>query len=255
MCEPFSAALMIGGSIAQGIAQGQIAGAQKKSIRQNAASYEAERGRQAGYQAENMGTFGDTLANYSRPKQDAMMVANTEKRQATYTSPFNNRDFTAAGPADYDPNSVVAARNAQTGAAAKEFALGQAMAKAVLDAFGDTQVQSNIYSANNANKMGTVNRIAGTSANAERVQQGTLQSKLEADKSAGGFMGGLGDLLSAAGMMAGMGGGFGSFGSKLPATSFAPVTLSNGMSVGGTIGGANIAGSGLFGSIERAFAR
>lgn len=213
MCDPFTAsmALAAGGAAFKSIAAGQVAGAQKKDIAASGASYEAERARQAGFNETNQKTVADTLDNYSRPNFDATNSANVAKRQTAYTAPLGNMDFGAA-PVATGTSSAVAARNASTADAAKSYSLGEALAKAKLDAYGDTQQALGLHSADNANNIGLTNRIASNSQRAEAVQQGTLQSKLQADQSKGSALGGLGDLFTAAGMIAAMGGGSGLFG-------------------------------------------
>lgn len=211
MCDPISIGLAAGGAILKSVAAGQVAGAQKKDIAAAGASYEAERARQAGFNETNQKTVADTLDNYSRGNFDATNSANIDKRQTAYVAPIGSVDFGAA-PVATGTSSAVANRNAKTADAAKSYSLGQAIAKAKLDAYGDTQQALGLHSADNANNIGLTNRIASNSQRAEAMQQGTLQSKLQADQSKGSTLGGLGDLFTAAGMIASMGGGSGLFG-------------------------------------------
>lgn len=211
MCDPVSIGLTLAGGALQGISQGQIASAQKRDIGKAGQSYEAERGRQAGYRDQNYATVGDTLANFSLDNQNKLQSDATAKRTAAYVNPLHGMTFGAAPVANADANYAVDSRNARTADAARSKAIGEATAKANLDGYGDMQTGNNIYVANNANKIDQIDRIAAGSQAAEGVQQGALQSKLAADKSAGSFVGGLGDLFSAAGSIYGMGagGGFG----------------------------------------------
>jgi hypothetical protein len=207
MCDPFSAsiALAAAGAGAKSIAQGQIAGKQKKDIAAAGQSYEAERTKQAGFNATNQATVGDTLTNYGRPNFDTTNDANVAKRQAAYTAPIGNMDFGAPVPGT-GQSSGVTARNANTADAMKSRSLGEALAKGKLDAYGDTQQGLGFHAADNASNIGMTNRIASGSERAEAIQQGTLPSKLDADKGAGDFFNGIGDVFSAAAQLSSMGG-------------------------------------------------
>ncbi len=190
--------------------QTQVAGAQKKDIAMEGAKYEAERAKQQGLQDQNAGTVADTLKTYS-PDANAQRLADaTQNRTSLYTAPIAGKNYTAATPADYDPNNVVGSRNAATGAAQKAKDLTMAGAKAKLDATGDASTLGGILAANNANKIGTTNRIAAMSEKAQEIQQGVLPAKMNADKGAGATASGIGDFLKMAAMMnAGSGNGIG----------------------------------------------
>lgn len=205
MCDPISIGLTLVGSGLQMYGQSQVAGAQRRDINAAGKSYEAERGRQQGFEQENQGTVANTLATYARPATDQRVASATDARQKSYVAPLSSKSFVADAPANYDVNSAVMSRNAQTGGAEKDRAISQAIAKAKLDAYGDAQTGGHIAADNNASKVGMVARIARGSQAAEGVQQNALGSKLEADKAAGSFAGGLGDLFTVAGMLGGGG--------------------------------------------------
>lgn len=211
MCDPVSIGLTLAGSAMQGMAKQQVAHAQKGDINAMGQSYEAERTKQAGFNATNQATVADTLANYSKPNSDAVQADATTKRQAQYVSPLQGMTFAAPVAADANANSAVSGRNANTAGAAKGFATQQANAKGALDAYGDTQQQLGFKAANNASNIAVVSRNAAGSERAEAVNQGTLQSKLTADQNKGATLSGLGDLFTAAGQLSSMGagGGFG----------------------------------------------
>jgi hypothetical protein len=146
----------------------------------------------------------DTLDNYSLPNQQKLLDAATAKRTADYTAPINGMTFAApTGPLSV--NSAVNQRNAATADTAKKLSLGEAIAKAGLDAYGDTNQNVNIVASNNANKIAATSRIMNDSANAENQQQATLQTKLAADQHAGDAIGGIGKLVATGGMLNGTG--------------------------------------------------
>lgn len=220
MCDPISAGLVAVGTGLQMLGKSQIANAQKKSIAKVGQEYQDERGRQAGYTQQQEGTVADTLNTYSRPATDQRMNDATTARQASYVAPIQSQNPVVKAPADFDPNSAVARRNLQTGVTQQAKSVSSALAKARLDAYGDAQTRGRIAANNNANNIAMVQRIARGSADASNMMQGTLQSRLEADKGAGATAGTLGDIFTTAGMMA-AGGGFDGlsnslFGAKIP---------------------------------------
>lgn len=209
MCDPVSIGLVVAGTALKSYGQSQVASAQKRDIASNGKSYEEERARQAGFRTENQGTVADTLNAYSRPSMDAASSTAIAKRTNDYVSPLDAKNFVAQGPADNAPNSAVMSRNVATGGAAKSMSVGEAIAKAQLDGNADAGLRANLHSADNSNRIGMVNRIAGGSADAENQQQGTLQSKMRADSHQGDTFSGIGDLFTAAGSLYSMGGGAG----------------------------------------------
>lgn len=215
MCDPISIGLTLAGTALQAYGQSQVGGAQRRDIRASGQSYEAERGRQKGFEQENTGTVADTLKSYSPDAMGARTDAATATRQKSYVSPLASHNFVADAPANDVPNAAVMSRNAVTGNAEQSKSISQALAKGRLDAYGDAQTGGNIAADNNANKIGTVARIASGSQRAEGVQQNALGSKLEADKGAGAFAGGLGDLFTTFGMLGAGGAGGGGMGAKI----------------------------------------
>lgn len=240
MCDPISIGLVVAGTALQSYGQSQVAGAQKRDIIKSGQDYEAERARQADFTKRQEGTVADTLNTYSRPASDQRMADATAARQAAYTSPLEAKSFVADTPADFDPNNVVANRNAMTGRNQQAKSIAEALAKAKLDAYGDAQTRGNIMSNNNANAIAMVQRQARGSAQAGNIQQGTLQSKMEADKGAGATAGTIGDLFTMAGML-GAGGGLKTLGGKLFGFSN-PLAAGT---VGSGFGGTSLAGTGV----------
>lgn len=227
MCDPISIGLTVAGTALQAYGSSQVAGAQKRDIAKSGQDYEAERTRQAGFNSQNSKTVSDTLGLYSPQAMGQRTADATATRQTAYVNPLTGHNFSAVNPADYDANNAVASRNAATGAHEQGKAISSALAKAKLDAYGDAQTGANIASNNNANQIDTTNRIARGSEQAEQVNQGTLDSKMQADHSAGSFAGGLGDLFTMAGSLGAMSpGGFSGLGSKLFGGSIAPFSNS-----------------------------
>lgn len=263
MCDPVSIGLTLAGTALQGVSQSQIAGAQKKDIAANGVKYqdyvnttqnarEGERTAQTGFFNDKMGTVADTLANYSRPNQDQLVGDAASKRQADYVAPINNMSFGA--PTAPGTSSAVTSRNDATAAAAKSKSIGEALAKGTLDAYGDANIASSAKAADNARQLAITQGAASRSQSAENVlqdgyakandmQQNTLQSKMEADKSAGSFTGGLGDLFTAAGSLVSLGGGLGMFGT--------PAAAGTGAAAGFNFPA--LPGSGVLGGIQKAF--
>jgi hypothetical protein len=207
------------GAALQSYGQSQVAGAQKRDITASGQQYEQERARQQAFTKEGAGSVASTLQTYSPQAVQQRTADAVGSRQTAYTAPLQAKNFVADMPADFDPNNVVAARNAFTGNRQQGKSISEALAKAKLDAYGDVKTGGDLAANDNANTLAMVRRIAAGSNAAAGIQQGTLQSKLEADKGAGSFAGGLGDLFTAAGSLYGMsGGGAGSslFGSKIP---------------------------------------
>jgi hypothetical protein len=209
MCDPITAALVVAGTAFSMYGDTKVAGAQKRDIAKAGKDYEAERARQKEYQAQNAGTVADTLRSYSGPAMADRTAAATDRRGKLYKAPIEGMSFQTDAPKDFDPNSAVAGANRARGLTEKLRALSLAGSKAALDSYGDVQQGASIYSANNANKIGMVSRIAGASANAEKVNQGVLPLKMQADQGAGATYRTIGDALKLAAAVSGMGGGFG----------------------------------------------
>lgn len=233
MCDPISIGLTLAGTAMSSYAQSQVASASKRDINASGqkfgtyladtgANYEGERGRQNAAFDTNQGTVGDTLANYSAGNQQKLQDDATAKRQASYVAPLGNKDFAAPISADSAPNSAVASRNQATADTTKARSIGEALAKAKLDAYGDAKTVSGARAADNASNIAINTQAATHSQQAadqkqaalnggNEAQQNVLQYKLNADKHQGDTIGTIGDLFTTAGMLgAGGGGGFGS---------------------------------------------
>lgn len=247
MCDPISIGLTLAGGAISAYGQGQVARAQKRDIAQAGQKYQEERTKQAGLTGENEATVGKTLDLYGKPNQDKMMGDAIGSRQTAYTAPIQAKNFVADMPADFDPNNVVAGRNAYTGKQQQASSIGEALAKAKLDAYGDVQTKSRIGANENNQAIDMVRRIQSDSAAAAGQQQAVLPSKLKADQGAGATAGAIGDLFTLAGSLTGMAGGLGNFSGSIPGV---PSSLDGVMAARY---GNSIQGTGLLGGLEKGF--
>ena len=222
MCDPISLALIGTGAALTSYGQSQVASKQKQDITSAQQAAQAARTQQQGYNAQNQATVADTLNQYSAPSQAADTAKAVASRSSAYTAPLQAKNFVADMPADFDPNNIVAARNAFTGNTQQQKSIAQALAKAKLDAYGDVQTQTAIGAQNNADQIATTNRIANTATAAANQRQAVLPQQLAGDENAGQTAGTLGGLFTMAGMMgAGHPGAFGSLaGQNVPASTF-----------------------------------
>lgn len=269
MCDPISIGLTLAGTVMQGIGQQQAAHAEKNDIYQSGRDYtqylsdsqknfEGNRTTQNAAFDKNQGTVADTLATYSQPNQQKLIDDATAKRQTAYVSPLNSMTFAAPSAADAAPNSAVSNRNAATGDAAKSLSIGEALAKAKLDAYGDAQTGMNTKAASNAADINITDQGAAqaqkVASNQQNVYDTTINTKqndvlpaqLQADSFKGSTMRSLGDMFTAAGSLASMGGGMGSFGT-------AGVNATPAMSALGIQNLAPINGTGIAGGFQKAF--
>ncbi len=230
MCDPVSAsvALVVGGSVMQGMAGQKVASAQQRTVAEGGrqfdkyldtsnTDYQAERGRQNASFDRNQATVGSTLDGYSMPNQQKLIDEAGAKREAAYVSPISEMAFTPPVPGANQKNYAVLNRNEQTGRDAKTMMISEALAKAKLDGYGDARVASSAAGADNAQNI-LINTQAGTrsrqAADVKQraldtgadLRQGVVKTRLEADKGKGHVFGSLGDLFTSAGMMAGMAG-------------------------------------------------
>ena len=226
MCDPVSIGLVVAGSALKSYGDMQVASASKRDINKAGQDYQEERARQQGFTQEQQGTVADTLKTYSPEATMQRQADATDVRQKAYTSPLESKNFVAPMTADADPNSAVMLRNQATGQAQKSKSIAEALAKGKLDAYGDAQTQGNILGNLNANKLSMVQRIARGSQAAGNMEQGTLQSKLQADAHQGDTFHGIGDLFTTAAMLGTGAGGWSNLGGKLFGGTIAPMTAS-----------------------------
>jgi hypothetical protein len=209
MCDPVSIGLTMAGTALQAYAGSQAVGATKKVIAQQAATNEQERAQQQQFTQQNAGTVADTLKSYSPQAAGQRMDQAIANRGNAYTTPLQAKNFVADMPSDFDPNNVVAGRNAFTGNQQKSASIASALAKAKLDAYGDATLGGNIAAQNNSNQIGATNLIARNYLNADKAQQAVFAPQMQAAAHAGDTTGTIGDLFTMAGMMNAAGGGSG----------------------------------------------
>lgn len=247
MCDPVSIGLTLAGSAISAYGRSQVARQQNKDIAATAAKYEAEKLKQGKLTAENEATVGKTLDLYGKPNQDKMTNDAVAARSAAYVAPIQNRQTGAATPKDFDPNNVIAARNAVTNNEQQAKSITEALAKAKLDAYGDVQTKGRIGANDNSQAIDMVKRIQGASAAAAGEQQAVLPALLKADQDKGQTAGAIGDIFTAAGSLTGMAGGVGSWGT-MPGI---PAELNDVMAA--RYGSAFKPSTGLLGGIQRAY--
>lgn len=261
MCDPVSAGLALAGAgtVFQTISGQQTAHAQKATIAQSGvdynkyldqsqANFEGNRTTQNATFDKNQGTVADTLANYSAPNQQAAIDAAGAKRETAYTNPLTSMSFAAPGAADAAPNSAVTGRNNATASTAQAKSMGEAVAKAKLDAYGDARIGTSEHAASNAADISIADQAASNAAKASGVQQNVYDTsnagkqalvplQMDVDKKAGATMGGIGDLFTAASQIAAMGGGGGfGGGGGMGMSKIGQMTGSNAAGYGGMFG-------------------
>jgi hypothetical protein len=196
MCEPMSIAalaLTAAGTAAQ--IQGQR---QAKKAWNSAQS--AENARQSAYQQEGMGYFDKALDRSQKAEQDKILGDATTKRGDKYTGAVKDFDvntdmlFGQQSAPEVVRNTV--ASKVQDAVDDQRL---EGLRKALLDAWGDTQLQNAVANQRSGDKIGMVGRFANSSA-------GVLPLELEAAKGRGSGMRSLGSALQAGGMITGMAG-------------------------------------------------
>lgn len=207
MCDPVTltaVALTAAGSAAQASGQAQARGAQQKAVG-------AEATRQKAISQKSFGSAADTLQGVSRPEQDRLQQNAEAQRGAAYTAPIGGPSPTGGASPYVSPlapsNPAIAAEFGRAGGNQQSKSISEALAKAKLDSYGDTNLFTGIRTGRNAQDIGF------NSAEA-RGSEAVLPSELEAAKRHGAGMRALGDALTLAGSVTGLAGP-GLFGSDL----------------------------------------
>lgn len=202
MCDPVTltaVALTAAGTAAQASGQAQARNAQQKAVG-------AESTRQKAISAKSFGSEADTLQGVSRPTQDALQSKAEATRGAAYTAPIGGPSPTGGASPYVSPlapsNPAIAAEFGRTGGNQQSKSLAEALAKAKLDSYGDTNLMTGLRTQHNAQDIG-FNTAEAQGSNA------VLPYELEGAKRHGAGMRALGDALTAAGSIAGMSGGNG----------------------------------------------
>lgn len=213
MCDPVTltaVALTAAGTAAQAEGQSQARHAQQGAV-------SGEIGRQKVYRDKSLASEGDTLQGVSRPVQDKLASDAEAKRGVNYAAPIGGPSPTAgaSGSSPYvsplaPSNPAIAAEFQRQGDNQQSKSLGEALAKARLDSYGDANLMTGIRTQHNAQDIG-INSAEARGSNA------VLPFELEAAKRKGAGMRALGDVLTLSGSIVGMGGA-GLFGSGAGAT-------------------------------------
>lgn len=227
MCDPVTltaVALVGAGTAAQAEGQGQARHAAKGAVAD-------ESKRQGVIREKSYASEGDTLSGMGRPVQDQLQGNAERARGAAYTAPISGRGPNAPTPfvsPFAGSNPAIAGEFARTGGIQQSKSLGEALAKAKLDSYGDANFATDIRTGRNAQDI-------GFNSNEARESNAVLPYELEAAKRKGAGMRALGDVLTLAGAAVGMGAGAGMFGGGAGATT-----------VGSDFGGAAFKGGTAF---------
>lgn len=205
MCDAVTASIVatIAGAGAQ-------AAGQAKARKAMEGAQIAERVRQKGYNDQSQAAFSESLGN-ADPQAQANAQGKAEgERKAAYDTataearaPLEATGKNLAG--NQDANRVMSSESAARSAQALGYAGQQGAAKAALQGFGDTQLGNAIYNARQMQKQGQIgNFMQGSAA--------VLPYEVDAASHKGDSLKSLGDILSMAGAIGGMGVGAGWWG-------------------------------------------
>jgi len=207
MCDPVTAsiALTVAGTASQAAAANQA-----KKAMQGAQS--AERIRQKGYQDESSAVQAGSEKRMSKASQDKGQADAEASRNADYAAanaaaqaPTATEGANLAG--DQSANAIIASENARASQNALGYAGQQGNAKAALQGFGDLQLGNALA---NARAMEQQRQLG----NFMQGSSGVLGLEMEDASHKGDSLKTLGQVLSTAGSIAGMGAGAGWWGAK-----------------------------------------
>ena len=211
MCDPVTAsiALTVAGTASQAAAANQA----KKAMQ---GAQAAERIRQKGYQDESSAVQAGSEARMSKANQDQGQAEAEASRNADYAAanaaaqaPTATEGANLAG--DQSANAIIASENARASQNALGYAGQQGNAKAALRGFGDLQLGNALA---NARAMEQQRQLG----NFMQGSSGVLGLEMDEASHKGDSLKTLGQLLSTAGSIAGMGAGAGWWGAKDAAT-------------------------------------
>lgn len=192
MCDPMTIAavgLSVAGTGASIIGQ-QRAAAARANVQ------EAEIRRQRAYFREGMRTVGDSTKAFGRPQQDNANAHNVQVRQQQYTAAPSASDPSSALPGVGDAPAIVGEAQGRSLATADTRSAAEAFQRAVLDAWGDTQLKTNSRLAANGGRIGMTAALSRGSA-------GVLPLELESAGQTGAGWRTAGTVLGALGQVAG----------------------------------------------------
>lgn len=205
MCDPVTASIVatIAGSAAQ-------AAGQAKARRAMEGAQQAENTRQRGFQDQSNAAFSESLANADLQTQEGAKSKAEGERKAAYESanaaaraPVEATGRNLAG--DQTANKVLSSEKSARSAQAQGYAGQQGNAKAALRGFNDVQLGNALYNARQMQNQNTIgNFMQGSAA--------VLPYEVSAASRQGDKLKGIGDLLSMAGAIGGLGTGAGWWG-------------------------------------------
>lgn len=196
MCDPLS----IGGavlSVAGTVAQHQGA---KKAASARSAAASAEDERQAALDRQSQQTFGDTLSGFDRETQDERLTQARDRREDAVNRAMATPD--PAVPVTGSAPSVVKGTIAKALSDAMATGRQRGAAQGALSGYGDLSFGNNI----NLGRSGMEHARIG---NFSQRSSAILPWELEAANRKGAGARQFGQLLSSAGMLAGLGGAMG----------------------------------------------
>lgn len=222
--------MSVGGAMAQAQGQAQASKAMRRAS-------EAEDSRQSGYQAEGMGYFNTALDRSKKEEQDKLLNDKTDVRKQKYSDVV--KDFSQNSDLLQGQQSapqVVLNTISDKVQGSVEDQRAEGLRKALLDAWGDTNLTNAVANQRSGDKLGMIGRFAQGSA-------GVLPLELQAAAEKGSGMRSFGSMLQGAGIMAGIGGAMGAgpswgdiFGSSAGAGIAAPDVVSAGLTSTPTAG-------------------
>lgn len=205
MCDPVTASIVatVAGSAAQ-------AAGQAKARRAMEGAQQAELTRQKGFQDQSNAAFSESLSHADPQAQEGAKAKAEGERKAAYESanaqaraPIEATGRNLAG--DQTANKVLSSEQGARSAQAQGYAGQQGNAKAALRGFNDIQLGNALYNSRQMQNQGQIgNFMQGSAA--------VLPYEVQAASHKGDSLKSIGDLLSAAGAIGGIGAGAGWWG-------------------------------------------
>lgn len=198
MCDPLTVAA-VGLSVA-GTGAGIIG--QQRAAAARAQVQEAELRRQRGYFREGMRTVGDSTKAFGRPTQDNANQHDVQVRQAQYASAPSAADPSSPLPGAADAPAIVGETQGRALASADTRAAAEAFQRAVLDAWGDTQLRTNSRLAANGGRIGMTAALSRGSASVLPLELESAGNSGAGWRTAGAILNGVGQVAGGAGSAA-----------------------------------------------------
>lgn len=203
MCLPLA---VIGGILAAGGAVAQYAG-QKKADHALTTTFQRERDRQHGFEADQVAKFQDSLNSVGNMADPVAQEAAAANRLAAFQGVTQDANPVASGylPTTESAPQIVATAGERAGAKANAATGSLSKALAAMSGFGDLQQKTNIDIGRNDQSIGQIGGFMSGSLDA-------LQPELDAAKLKGGnlrMLGGLAQSIGQSMLKGGLGGGGG----------------------------------------------